>query len=324
MIWFQFSWFRFIRLRVPFAVLACALLLSASHAAEPVFPPGSRIGLVPPAGMGPSSAFPGFEDRAKGAMLVVTELSAQTYDKVAQDFAPEQMRSSGMEPLARETVTLPGGDGLLVVARQSENGVAMRKWALLTRTEDMTVIVVASLPEAAKDTYPDTALRDALGSVTVRAKLPPDAMLSALPYRLDDLGGFRLLRASPAGTAVLTLGPNDTTLPAEQPYFTIALRAAEPPQASERDRFALRALAVFVGRPDVRVVSSGPVRIGGEQGYEVVAESRDDRTGDEFMLVQWLRFGTSGFVQMFGTARRDQWTAVLPRMRALRDGFGLR
>ena len=83
-----------------------------------------------------------------------------------------------MEPLARETIALPGGDGLLVVARQSENGVAMRKWALLTRTEDMTVIVVASLPDAAKDTYPDAALRDAFGSVTVRAKLPPDEMLA--------------------------------------------------------------------------------------------------------------------------------------------------
>jgi hypothetical protein len=312
------------KLRSPLAVLAFALFIAPSHAAELVYPPGSRIGLVPPAGMTASSAFQGFEDRAKGAMLVVTELSAQTYDKVAKDFAPEQMQATGMEPIAREMIALPGGDGLLVTARQSENGVAVRKFALLTRTEDMTVIVIASAPDAARDTYPDATLRDALGSVTVRPKLPPDEMLRILPYRLDDLGGFRLLRASPAGTAVLTLGPNDTTLPAEQPYFTIALRAAEMPQTPERDQFALRALTLFIGRPDVRLVSSGPVRIGGEQGHEIVAESRDPRTGDEFMLVQWLRFGTSGFVQMFGTARRDQWTAVLPRMRTLRDGFALR
>jgi hypothetical protein len=300
------------------------VLLPAAFAAEPVFPPGSRIGLVPPAGMVASSAFQGFEDRANGAMLVVTELSAQTYDKVAQDFAPEKMRLSGMEPVARETIPLPGGTGLLVAARQSENGIAMRKWALLARTEDMTVILVATLPDAAKDSYPDAALRSALGSVTVRPKLLPEEMLGILPYRLEDLGGFRLLRASPAGTAVLTLGPNDTTLPAEQPYFTIALRGAEPPQASERDRFALRALTAFVGRPDLRVVNSAQVRFGGEQGHEIVAESRDPRTGDELMLVQWLRFGTTGFVQMFGTARKDQWTAVLPRMRTLRDGFAPR
>jgi hypothetical protein len=305
-------------------LLALLLLVPAAFATEPVFPPGSRIGLVPPAGMVPSNAFQGFEDRARSAMLVVTELSAQTYDKVATDFAPEQMRAGGMEPIARETIPMPGGDGLLVAARQSENGVAMRKWALLARTADMTVILVATLPDAAQDSYPDAALRSALGSVAVRPKLPPEEMLGILPYRLEGLGGFRLLRASPAGTAVLTLGPNDTTLPVEQPYFTIALRAAEPPQASERDRFALRALTAFAGRPDLRVVSSSQVRFGGEQGHEIVAESRDPRTGDEFMLVQWLRFGTSGFVQMFGTARKDQWATVLPRMRTLRDGFAPR
>jgi hypothetical protein len=305
-------------------LLLLLLLAPAALAAEPVFPPGSRIGLVPPAGLVPSSTFQGFEDQAKGAMLVVTELSAQTYDKVAKDFSAEQMQAGGMELLARETIPLPGGSGLLVAARQSENGVAMRKWALLARTEDMTVILLASLPDAAKDRYPDAAWRAALGSVTVRPKLPPEEMLGILPYRLGDLGGFRLLRASPAGTAVLTLGPADTTLPAEQPYFTIALRPAEPPQASERDRFALRALTAFVGRPDLQVVNAGQVRIGGEQGHEIVAESRDPRTGDDFMLVQWLRFGNSGFVQMFGTARKDQWTAVLPRMRTLRDGFAPR
>jgi hypothetical protein len=234
------------------------------------------------------------------------------------------MQAGGMEALARETIPLPGGEGLLIGARQSENGVTMRKWALLARTADMTVILVATLPDAAKDSYPDAALRSALGSVIVRPKLPPEEMLAILPYRLSDLGGFRLLRASPAGTAVLTLGPADTTLPAEQPYFTIALRAAEPPQAAERDRFALRALTAFAGRPDLRVVNAGPVRVGGELGHEIVAESRDLRTGDELMLVQWLRFGVSGFVQMFGTARKDQWSAVLPRMRMLRDGFAPR
>ena len=153
-------------------------------------------------------------------------------------------------------IALPGGDGLLVVARQTENGVALRKWALLTRTEDMTAIVVATLPETAREAYPDAALRAALGSVTVRAKFSPDEMLAVLPYRLDDLGGFRLLRASPDGTAVLTFGPNDTTLPAEQPYFMVAPRAVEPPPAAERDRFAQRVLAGFVNRPDLRIVRS--------------------------------------------------------------------
>ena len=307
-------------LRFCVAAAACILLASAALA-DPVFPPGSRIGLAPPPGMVPSGA--GFADRARGAMLLVTELSVQSHARVMQDFSPERMQAGGMELLAREMIALPGGDGLLIVARQTENGVALRKWALLTRTEDMTAIVVATLPETAREAYPDAVLRAALGSVTVRAKLSPEEMLAVLPYRLDDLGGFRLLRASPDGTAVLTFGPTDTTLPAEQPYFMVAPRAIEPPPTAERDRLAQRVLMGFVNRPDLRIVSSEQIRIRGAPGHEIVAAGRDPATGDDLMTVQWLRFG-EGVVQMFGVARKDNWTETLRRMRALRDGFGRR
>lgn len=296
-------------------------LLATAAFAEPVFPPGSRVGLVPPAGMTPSASFQGFEDRAKGAMVVVTELSVQSYAKVLQDFAPEQMQAGGMEQISREKIPLSGGEGLLVVARQTENGVALRKWALLALADDMTAIVIATLPEAARDAYPDAALRAAFASVLVRDKLTPDEMLAVLPYRLADLGGFRLLRATPDGTAVFTLGPNDTTLPTEQPYFMVAPRAAELPAAAERERFAQRMMAGFLNRPGVRVVNSEQMRIGGVPGHQIVAAGKDDRTGDELVMVQWLRFGPS-IVQMFGVARRDHWADVLPRMRAVRDGFG--
>jgi hypothetical protein len=302
-------------------LLTLGLLIPSFALAQPTFPPGSRIGIVPPPGMTPSDRFQGFEDRARGAMLVVTELSVQSYAKVEKDFSDEQMRAGGMELIARETIETPGGPAQLIGARQMENGVAMRKWALLTRTDDMTAVVLVALPEAAKDAYADAVVRAALASTFIRARLSPDDMLAVLPYRLGDLGGFRLLRATPDGMAVFTFGPTDTTLPVEQPYFLIAQRTVEPPQPAERDNFARRALATFVNRPDLRVIASEQIRIGGQQGHELVAESEDDRTKDPLMTVQWLRFGASGVTQMLGIARKDQWADVLPRMRILRDGF---
>src|ERR1043165_3220100 len=105
--------------RIVLAFLVCLAACSSALAAEPVFPPGSRIGLVPPPGMTPSASFQGFEDRARGAMLVVTELSAQSYGKVEQDFSPGQMATGGMEVLLREHVEIPSGKGLLVVTELS-------------------------------------------------------------------------------------------------------------------------------------------------------------------------------------------------------------
>src|SRR6185369_12904590 len=94
-------------------LLALAFTLLASVAfAEPVFPPGSRIGLVPPAGMTAGAAFQGFQDQTHRVVLLVSEVSAQTYDKVAQDFTAEAIRASGMEELSREILPLASGEGL--------------------------------------------------------------------------------------------------------------------------------------------------------------------------------------------------------------------
>ena len=306
----------------PALAVFLALLAGSAHAAEPAFPPGSRVGLVPPPGMTASATRQGFEDGARGAVMAITELSPQSYARIAQEFGDAQMRAGGMEPIARETIETASGPALMVVARQTESGVAMRKWALLALVpNDITVAVVATFPEAAREAYPDAVLRAAFASLTIKAKLSTEELLAVLPYRLTELSGFRLLRASVDGTAVLTLGPKETSLPVEQAYFMVATRGGEPPVASDRDRFAQRTLMTFMNSADLNIVASEPLRIGGAPGHEIIAASKDNHTGDPLMSVQWLIFGSHGFVQMFGVARKDQWGDALARMRALRDGF---
>src|ERR1043165_1475723 len=191
--------------RVLFTFFVWLALGTTAFAAEPVFPPGSRIGLVPPPGMTVGTSFQGFEDRTNRVALLVSEVSAQTYERIAQEFTPEAIRQIGMEEVSRETLRLPFGDALLVVTRSGEMD-PVRKWALLARTDDLTVTVIGIVPEAARETYPDAVMRAAFASVVVRARLTPDEMRAVLPYRLGDLGGFRLLRTAPDGTAVMTLG----------------------------------------------------------------------------------------------------------------------
>jgi hypothetical protein len=308
--------------RLLLALLTCILFVLPALA-EPVFPPGSRIGLVPPLGMTASQVFQGFEDREHGARLLITEFTIQTYDKVAETFGHEEIRAGGMKEIARETIGLASGEATLIVARQTENGVPMRKWALLLRAGDVAAVLIASLPEAAREAYPDAAMRAAFASVVVRAKLSPGEMMAILPYRLDDLAGFHLLRTTPDGTAVMTLGPADTTLPAQQPYFVVARRNIEPPGPADRESFARRMMAAFLNRPNIEIVNAEPVRIGGVPGYQIVALGHDDPTNTDLAMVQWLRFG-EGVVQLFGIARRDRWEQVLTRMRAVRDGFGMK
>ena len=42
------------------------------------------------------------------------------------------------------------------------------------------------------------------------------------------------------------------------------------------------------------------------------------------MVVQWLRFGGGGYLQMVGIARADTWIAALARLRTVRDSIELK
>jgi hypothetical protein len=305
------------------AVLATLLAhVATARAADPVFLPGFRIGLVPPAGMVPSRTFQGFEDAPRQAMLLVTELEGGgSFEHIDKDFTSEAMAAGGIAVETREDVALAGMRGYLIVAHQDLAGVRVRKWALVLTRGDLTAIVLAVTPQTARAAYPDTVLRAALMSLAVRESVPDEEKFGLLPYRFNDLAGFHLVRAISDGTAILTYGPSDTAIASVQPFFMIRTAGGEAPAPAERDSFARRLLAGVGGFDQFRVLDSVPVRLGGEPAHEIIAEGKDPKNGVGLGIVQWVRFGSRGYMQMIGITRREVWPQVFPLMRMLRDGL---
>lgn len=66
------------------SLLAC--LVVEARAADPIFPNGASVGLVPPPGMSLSKAFSGFEHRS-GASVVIAELPAEAYPQLVEKFS---------------------------------------------------------------------------------------------------------------------------------------------------------------------------------------------------------------------------------------------
>src|SRR5262245_47713817 len=274
-------------------VLACTLAgLACAHSADPVFPPGSRIGLAPPPGMTPSTAFLGFADLERRAAILFSELSVAAFSDVEKELDPRDLRAGGITVEAREDVSLKNGRGFVMVLRQAET----RKWMLVLEADPITAIVTILIPDAAREAYPDDVLRSALATIVVRPNVPVEEQLSILPYRIGDFAGFRLMRASPDGLATFTHGPNDTTIATEQPFFMISFSSEPIPPLEQRDAFARRVLAGLRGLKDFRLLRSEPIRLAGRQGHEIVGEAKDGKNDAELTLVQWLRFGQSGYM----------------------------
>jgi hypothetical protein len=304
------------------ALAMLAALALPARAAEPVFPTGSRVGLAPPAGMVKSDAFTGFEDPQRNAAILITTLPAAAYAQLEKTATAETMRKQGLKLEKREPMRLAVGKGFLVVGRQSADKLHFQKWILVAAARDFTVLVTVQVPDQDKAAYPDAAVRAALASLAVRDAVPEQEQLGLLPFTVGDLAGFRVDGVVPGRAVVLTDAPaQDANEGRVDPRLLVAAVPGGPAQADDRENFARIAFGGISDIKDVRVIMSEPLRFGGQQGHQMMAEAKDARTGIDVMAVQWLRFGSSGFLHMIGVAPRANWVETLSRMRAVRDSI---
>jgi hypothetical protein len=304
------------------AVLWVAVLAAVpTYADGVVFPPGSRIGLVPPSGFIVNPAIRGFDDKVNEAAFLTFELPAEVYSKVEQSMTPEALKQQGMTLEKREELSLKDGKAVLLTGPQEAENAKIRKWILIAGLPDLTALVTVQVPDAAKDIYPDATIRAALETVTLRTSVPVSEQVDLLPYRLDDLAGLRVMKVIPPSLAVLTDGPQDTMDAVNQPHMLVTIGPGGPTDLSSRQNFSRNLLFGITGFSDVKMTNAEMLRLNGQQIYEILADAKDAKAGADLKVVQWIRFGSSAYIQIVAMAPQAAWTEDFPRFRAVRDGI---
>ena len=305
--------------------LAAAALAAASRAvpaiaAEVQYPAGSSIGLVPPPGLRLSSTAPGFHDPDNKVTMLLLELPRAAYMRVESSMTTAAAKARGIIVDRRETLFTEAGTGILSAGQDTREN--MRKWMLAVLTPNFTALVSVQIPDAARERYPDAAIRAALASLTARPA-PIAELLGLLPYRIENLAGFRVVTVLNRNTVILTKGPRDDSHAIEQPHVVIGV-APGGAEAGDRPRLAQLAFTNIPGFVDRRITASEMLRVDGQPVHEIRAEARDAATGTPISVVQWLRFGQNAFVHILGVTPRDNWSRDFPDFRAVRDGIAPR
>jgi len=316
-----------------------AAMLSAvpAPAADAVFPTGSRLGMVPPPGMVQSRTFMGFEDPQKNAAILFTTLPAKAYESLDKSMMPDAMKRDGVEVEKREPIQLGVGNGFLLSGTQTVNKARYRKWLLVALAGNMTALVTVQVPDP-DAAYPDKVMRDTLATLAVRDSVPDAEQLSLMPFTLRDMAGFKIDETLPGRALTLVDRVPDADAGAKSDQANdqsndgatlnarlfIAAISGGPAEPSDRSNFARTTFQQIVGVRDVHVQNAEPLRIGGQPGFETIAKAKEAHGDTDVMVVQWLRFGTAGFLQIVGIARADAWPSMHNRMRAVRDSIGPR
>lgn len=299
---------------------AAFVILGPAFGAEPVFPPGLRIGLEPPGDLKPSTHLSGFEDIDRKVGITIFDLPAAAYADLER--AANAKEQNGLSDVKRENFSFRGGIGLLVTGQARIKDVTLHKWVLLAAgaaDKDLTVLINVEVPETALAVYPDAVVRKALASVTFRP-MPIQEQLGLLPFKLAQLAGFRVVKVLPGGGVILTEGPTDDL--SKQPYVIVSIGRGSPERPDERARFARDVLSTAPLR-DLTVQSADAMRIGGLPGFEIRGQAKG-ANDEPIMVAQWLRFSGGNFLRVVGVGRKDDWDTLFTRFRTLRDGIEFR
>ncbi len=301
--------------------VAAALLMSGglASAADAVFPRGSSVGIVPPEGMVESNKFSGFEDPGKGAAILMVEMPPQAYDQVSAGFTDANLATKGILVEQRETLPLGDARTLLIVGKQQAGPVIARKWILLAGTSTATVLVTVQEPTDGALGLSDEQVRKTLQTITFRQPPSPQELMAGLPFKLEDLAGFRVIKVIGNTAAVLTDGPKDMLDDTEQAVLVAGVSPGAP-KDDDRKQFALRSLSSVPGVKDIRIERAEPLRIGGQPGFEILADGKNMSGTTDVKVVQWLRFGQNATLRMIGIVKTSDFPPVYPRFRAIRDG----
>jgi len=311
-----------------FAVLlAVSAFAVPAHAADAIFPTGSRVGLVPPGDMTPSKTFEGFADPQKSAAILISTLPAEAYGSLEKTGIPDALLKQGFTIDKREPIELKSGKGFLITGTEVADKTRFRKWLLVAALDDVTALISVQAPEE-DATYSDKALRAALATIAVRANVPDAERLGLLPFTIGDLAGFRVSDVLPGRAVILIDVPGDAgkdpSAADVKARLMIAALNGGPAEPSDWANFARVVFGSVAGIKEVRVQMSEPLRIGGQPGYQTIARAKDAGTDADVMVAQWLRFGSGSHVQMLGISRTDAWSEEFSRLRAIRDSIDQR
>ncbi|MBR0665991.1 hypothetical protein GXW71_16650 [Roseomonas hellenica] len=287
-----------------FSVALLALWLAAAGAAaQPLFPPGSAIGLEPPSGFVPSLAFSGFEQRETRTAIIFAEQPPAPPEALRASLAAPRLARQGISAEATTTPRVAGREAVLVRGRQGEGGAARAIWLMMLPGQGFTAFVTATLPRYPASAEEAGTVERALLSVALRAP-DPAAARAALPFAFDETANLRFAGAMAGSVAVLMpAGRSSADLTAPRLSIASALQAA--PREADRRRAAEEALRATI--PNAQIDGSAALRLGTAEAVMLRAQAGPRR------LQQWLIFSESGAtLRVLAEASERDFTRLLP------------
>jgi len=300
------------------AALLVFIAACPAQAADPVFPPGARVGMVPLVGLIRAKTFIGFETEDQGVKVIVADLPPEAYSEVVNAF---KTNPGGVGGVKSESLETGAGLGYYTVENAKTGTTSVRRYSMILPGMGFSGYVAVQVPENVWKIYSDDAVRQMFATAVVRKEVPADEQLGLLPFKVSDLAQFKNVRTLAPGAAIIVADGDEATGFETSPFMIVGIIGQTAATPEDRGRFAAQIVSSIPGVRDGRITMSEPVRIDGQPGFETRIDAVSGKDNTPVTIVQWLRFGGQSSLRIIGSSPRDQWAKAFPRFRALRDGI---
>src|SRR5437868_5869052 len=244
--------------------------LANTAAADPITPPGSRIGLEPPKGFAVASTFTGFLDQRDNASILLVEFPPIAFKQISAGLNAEAMAKHGLRLLSHETIEGLPYEQVTVRAEQSVGSQLFDKWMMTINGPDVVGMVTISVPKPAPSHLSDAVIRASLASVRFSATTSVNP-IAPLPFTIEPAARFKY-RQPMAGRGLLlkeTPPPPEGQLNDVSFITTLAgdtaIAPSDQPSFGEREFLASKAIN------DKVILSTKPVTTPNATGFEYLA-----------------------------------------------------
>lgn len=272
--------------------------------------PGTHVSLKKPAGFANAPDFPGFQQKASMASVMVTELPPP-FAQATAGFQKQTLAGRGLTLLSRESRPLASAPGLLLHLTQRATGLTFEKWIYAFGDARQTVLVTATFPKEAAAKFSASLKATVVGARWDRARA------------VDPFGDLRFrLTAQPplqfahrVGNMLLFTEGGRFPQPSPNAALFVAGYALADVAPDDKKAFSLKRLAQQPVR-DQTVLGTQSVTMGGLSGYESTATGHDAKTGTPLTLYQVMLFEGRTYFLMFGITGHGRAKQNVPLFRA--------
>src|SRR5204863_1153866 len=248
---------------VTLIVAANSTVFSSAFAADPVFPPGARVGMTPLVGLNKARTFVGFETEDQGVKVLVTDLPAEAYGEVANAFKANPGGAGGIKP---ESIETAAGLAYYTAESAKDGATNVRRYSMILPGPTFSGYVAVQVPENVTRVYTDDAIRQMFASAVIRNQVPVEEQLGLMPFKFGELSNFKNVRMLAPGAALILADGDEKTGFEVAPFMIIGIIGSTAASPDDRGRFAQQIAATIPGVRDGRITMSEPVRIDGQAG----------------------------------------------------------